>query len=269
MNLFDYLKEECIEIADNISSRDEILQKIASLAKRSDALKEISEEEIFEALKKREDIGSTGFEDGIAIPHCRFDKVNTFVVGILVVPNGIDFAALDGKKSDLFFFIIGPEADRDEHVRLLSGISRTMAIKGVKKEISAKTSPVDLREAFLRHVSDRFDPKSKDEKCFFHISVQMEEKFISILEMVSATCTSISVIEANDAGRYLYSLPLFSTFWNSEEKGFHRIICGVVDKKLANELIRGIHVITDGLEDEKGVMLTISEASYCSGSLKA
>jgi PTS system nitrogen regulatory IIA component len=61
-------------------------------------------------LQQRERIGTTGFGGGIAIPHCSLDDIEEFVVGLLIVSDGVDFESLDGKKTTTFFFIIGPKS---------------------------------------------------------------------------------------------------------------------------------------------------------------
>ena len=99
MNLLNFVKNECIATGVSVSNKTECLQKVAQLAKKSSVLKNISEKEIFEALQNREELGSTGFENGIAIPHCRLENVEEFVVGFITIPDGIDFAALVDKCS--------------------------------------------------------------------------------------------------------------------------------------------------------------------------
>jgi len=49
-------------------------------------------------LKDREEVGSTGFGNEIAIPHCVIDNISDFVVGVLVIPDGVDYNSIDGKR---------------------------------------------------------------------------------------------------------------------------------------------------------------------------
>ncbi len=268
MDLFDSFREECINVNSEAANKETVLRDIAKAAKNSPALEAFSEEQLFEALNDREKVGSTGFENGIAIPHCRMKNMDEFVVGLVMVPSGVDFGALDKKPSDIFFFIIGPADKRNEHIRILSGISRAMAIKGVTRELKNAHTPEEARELFLRHVVDRLNQSENDEKNFFSIYVQEESKFTDILQAVAALTPSVSVVEGNDPAKYLNALPLFATFWNSEDKGFHRIITGLINKKLANELIRGVNVITDGLENKSGVQIVVMNTAYSSGSLR-
>ena len=267
MSLFKDLKEECIQIGSDATNKEEVLKEIAKLAKQCSALDNVSETDLFQALLDRENIGTTGFEKGIAIPHCKLDSVSEFVVGALVIPAGVDFDAFDREKSKMFFFIIAPNNENETHVRILSTISRTYMFKGVKEELLNDHSPIEFREAFLRHVPDDIIPSEKDKKCQFTIVIQNEEHFEEILEVLSALFADTSIIEGSDIGTHLNSLPLFSSFWNSEDKGFHKVAIGTINKKLVNELIRSIDTLIDGLDKNNGVTITIQDLLIATGSL--
>ncbi len=267
MSLFTNLKEECIQIGTEATNKEEILREIAQLAKKSSVLENISEDELFDKLSEREKIGSTGFENGIAIPHCRLDGISDFVVGALVIPKGVEFDALDNQKSVVLFFIIAPNNDNQTHIRTLSTLSRTYMFKGVKEELLKYNSPVEFREALLRHIPDDIVASEKDKKSQFTIVIQKEEYFEDILEILSALFANSSVIDAKDMSSHLHSLPLFSSFWNSEDKGFHKVVLGTINKKLVNELIRNIDTLIGGLEDNSGITITIQELLIATGSL--
>lgn len=269
MSLFDYFREECVQVGTSAKTKDDLLHEIAKLAKQSQVLEKLTEEELYKALSEREKLGSTGFADGIAIPHCRLDAVNEFVIGLISVPAGIAFEALDKKPSTLIFFIIAPESDRNNHVRILSGISRAVSMPKVRDELLSKLNATDLREAFLRHVSDtKVAQDIKETKCIFHIAIQDLDKFEPILETLSSLSASISVLESNSASSYLNSLPLFSSFWNDKDKGFHRLITGTINKKLVNELIRNCEMVAGNLDDASDITVTIQDVLYSNGSLE-
>lgn len=269
MNMSVFFHEECIQIGTKAGSKSELLREIAGLAKRSSVLKNVSEDAIYNALTKRENISSTGFEGGIAIPHCRMPDVSEFVVGAVTVFEGIDFKAVDKGKTNLLFFIIAPETDRETHIRILSTISRTLAVPEVKNEILNAGSPNKLREAFVKHIPERSGPGDKDVQCVFHIIVQNEERFGEILRILSSLGASVTVVEGKDIGNYLHRLPLFSSFWNPEDKGFNCLIFGTVKKSLVNELIRSVDLVTGGLDKNPGVLITIQELMIASGALNS
>ena len=93
MSFEQYFEEECIGIntVTKGASKDQVLHEIAGLVKKSNLLSDISEDRIYQALKDREKIGTTGFGKGIALPHCSFENVNNFVVGALLSEEGGGF----------------------------------------------------------------------------------------------------------------------------------------------------------------------------------
>ena len=129
MSLLESLYPECIQIGSKAVDKDGVLWEIAGLAKNNPALAAYSEGELYDALEEREKIGSTGFGEGVAIPHCSLDRLSEFVVGVLIIPGGVEFKSLDGKKTAVFFFIIGPRRERNRHIQLLSSISKLLQQK--------------------------------------------------------------------------------------------------------------------------------------------
>jgi mannitol/fructose-specific phosphotransferase system IIA component (Ntr-type) len=268
MGLFAALRKECIQLDSRSRDKESLLSEVADVAKRCRVLDSISREALLTALQDREQLGSTGFENGIAIPHCSLESVPEFVVGVITIPKGIEFRALDGKASKIFIFIVGPKAQRTEHVRLLSGISRVLQNPDTVKEIlSCKTEEV-LYETFLRHVHDTIDDTENPKQTLVHLFVQDEHIFNDILQAVSEIeeC-SICVLEANDSSKYLHGLPLFAGFWDSRKKGFHRLIIAIVKHSLANELLRRVSTIAGNLGSRGGVLLAMQELLYFDGSL--
>ncbi len=151
MKIIDVFQKECVIAGTQFSDKVEALREIVQVAKKNPILKDIPDEEILAGLQERESLGSTGFGKGIAIPHCRLKSATDFVVGIITVPSGIDFEALDGEKVNLIIFIIAPEAKSNEHLKLLSAISQTLLIPGVVKEILAESTSEAVYESFLRY----------------------------------------------------------------------------------------------------------------------
>ena len=100
MKLIDVLREECVVTGARPGGKEEALVQVAETAARCSVLKGVSTKEIVEALKEREELGSTGFGKGIAIPHCRMESVTEFVVGIITVPDGVEFE-VDSKKNTI------------------------------------------------------------------------------------------------------------------------------------------------------------------------
>lgn len=266
--LFRCFNDECVSINQVFTDKDEVLKKIASIAKKSVSTEHITENDIYLGLKERESLGSTGFEKGIAIPHCSLKGLNDFIVGMLTVPEGVDFNSFDGSKAEIIVFILAPEGKRNEHIRLLSQISNVMHVKDIKKELFSANDPVSLKENFFRHITIDLDKEKIKKYQQFTVVVQKEDFFEDILRIFGETneC-SVTVIEANNALSYLEAQPLFSSFWNEEAKGFNRVIVAIVKNSLSNDTIRKLNDFIAKNEDEPGLLFTVQEIFYMNGKL--
>lgn len=119
-------------------SKKRVLEQIANLVARD--LVDLDSQDIFESLVAREKLGSTGFGNGIAIPHCRLQGCAAPVSAVLRLDAAVDFDAIDGVPVDLLFVLLVPEAATDEHLELL-------------RQIASMLDRSDVRDR-LRHAQD-------------------------------------------------------------------------------------------------------------------
>lgn len=102
-------------------SKKRVLEQIANLVAR--ALPELDAHAVLDSLIAREKLGSTGFGNGIAIPHSRLVGCKTPIAAVLRLQGAVDFDAIDGLPVDLFFVLLVPEAATDAHLELLRQIA--------------------------------------------------------------------------------------------------------------------------------------------------
>ena len=270
MRLIDIVKSECVVAGMEASSKDDCLEQIAKLAKKSSLLDGVADAQILDGFKKREELGSTGYGHGIAIPHCRLPGVEDFVVGIVTIPAGVEFDSMDGEKTNLMVFIVAPESEANEHVRLLSIVSGILRIADARTEMVADTSAEALQESFLRHGRDDVQSNKDEEKYLFHITVTNDDLFRDILQAVSAMePVSISVIDVKQPAEYLSKIPLFAGFWSDRENDSGRIIIAQIVKHLTNETIRSIEDITGKLDECTEVSVCVQNVFYSAGRISA
>lgn len=102
-------------------SKKKVLEYIVQLlASDCDGLDENS---LLDSLIARERLGSTGFGNGIAIPHCRFGGCSEPVGALLRLHSPIDFDAIDSEPVDLVFVLLVPETATEDHLGLLRQIA--------------------------------------------------------------------------------------------------------------------------------------------------
>ena len=168
MKITDLLKPQSILLnaaptdkADAIYTLGDLMDKGGNLSDKAEYLK---------AVFAREESGSTGLGDGIATPHAKSAGVKEAGLAAMVVPNGVNFDALDGQPSRLFFMIAAPEGAADTHVEVLSKLA-TMVIDPDFKNALIQAATVDrFLELITAKEEGNFDPsvegyiKTADEK---------------------------------------------------------------------------------------------------------
>ncbi|MBN2279984.1 MAG: PTS sugar transporter subunit IIA [Candidatus Marinimicrobia bacterium] len=268
MNIRNYIKPECIEINAVFEDKDDAIRQIASIAKRSETLAKIPEKKIYDKMMDREKLSTTGFGRAIAIPHCAIEGIDDFVIGIVTLPQGVEFASFDKKPVKLIVFIVLPADKRTEHVRVLSRISNSLKEDNNIQELIASKSSEVLLENFLRQTY--IDEKMKEDKEYnlFTITIQIEDAADEILNVLAEIpeC-SITVIEGDNAGKYLYNQPLFTNLWSAKSHGFHLVVMAVAKKSISNEIIRKINSIIHDHSDKPGIMMLVQNLFYVNGSL--
>jgi len=268
MKLIEVLKRECVATGLVLADKRAAIEAVAKLAVQAPELAGVDGSAIADALAKREEIGTTGFGKGIAIPHCRVEGVKEFIVGIASVPGGVDFDSTDGKPVRLIVFIVGPADGSTAHIKLLSEISRVLSTEGAIDEMVAAASVEALGESFLRHARQDTETPRDDARHLFQIFVQDEELFHGILEVFGGTEPRFTaVIEAENAGVYLSKMPLFAGLWSDKQRSFSKIILSLVDRRMTNEMIRRLEEVTGPLKDSDKVLLAVQDIFYSGGSL--
>ena len=114
-------------------SKKRVLEQIANLVARE--LPDLDSQDIFESLIAREKLGSTGFGNGIAIPHCRLVGCNAPISALLRLQTAVDFDAIDGAPVDLLFVLLVPEAATDAHLELLRQIASMLDRSDVRSSL--------------------------------------------------------------------------------------------------------------------------------------
>ena len=96
-------------------------------------------------LLEREQLQSTGIGEGVAIPHGALPQLEHQYAALLIVPEGVDFAAIDGLTVNILFVVIGPKRATGEHLKTLARVSRLLRNKGFRERLVAAPDP---RSAF-------------------------------------------------------------------------------------------------------------------------
>jgi len=132
-----------------LASRDKT-QVILELAEKiSSNLTPIKAEEISSMLLSREGLGSTGIQDGIAIPHAKIQGLENIVVACGRSKQGIDFDAPDQKPTHLFFVLLAPEHSAAIHLKILARLSRLLKDKAFRDKLIAVKTAKDIYKTII------------------------------------------------------------------------------------------------------------------------
>jgi PTS system nitrogen regulatory IIA component len=108
--------------------------------------------ELYRKLCEREELSSTGIGSGIAIPHCKLDRLQRGLVAVGIVPDGVDFGAVDGQPVRVFFLVASPANAAAEHLQILAAISRWVKSSQNVEKLLQLRDPAAVYE-FLRQGS--------------------------------------------------------------------------------------------------------------------
>ncbi|CAI8882562.1 phosphotransferase system enzyme IIA(Ntr) [Pseudomonas sp. IT-P100] len=128
-------------------SKKKALEQIANLIHKE--VLDLEMQDVFEALIAREKLGSTGFGNGIAIPHCRLKGCTSPISALMHLDAPIDFDAIDGAPVDLLFVLLVPEAATDAHLELLRQIASMLDRKEVRDRLRSAPSNEALYKVVL------------------------------------------------------------------------------------------------------------------------
>ncbi len=125
MEIKEYLPEGNIIFKINSNEKKEIIKELATKFLNDDSvLNKEDFDKLLDDLYERENLSSTGMQDGIAIPHAKSDYVKKVSMVVAIDKEGKDFASLDDEKSKVFFLVVAPSSTKKEHLDILSNISK-------------------------------------------------------------------------------------------------------------------------------------------------
>src|SRR5919112_954925 len=121
MHLTDFLDFEAIKTSLSGGNKRSLLQQLAQLSAQRIGAEPAA---ILASLNEREQLGSTGFGQGVAIPHGKIEGLSRIYCLFARLSEPIDYKAIDGRPVDLVFLLLSPTDAGAEHLKALAAISR-------------------------------------------------------------------------------------------------------------------------------------------------
>lgn len=141
------INEHLINLDLKATRKEEVFTEMARLLASQGR---VSDEQAFiKDLWAREELGNTGFEEGVALPHAKSAAVSNPAVAIGISRNGIEYGAEDGKPSHLFFMIASPDGGANHHIEVLAELSGKLIEEGFIAKLLAAKTPADALALLL------------------------------------------------------------------------------------------------------------------------
>jgi len=141
-DLSSLLKDGVILVSQSAESRKQILNTMANAV--GDKLN-IDSRDVLDAVIERENLGSTGVGEGVAIPHARIEGLSAPIGVFVRLHEGVDFDAIDGRECDLIFMLLAPHSSGADHLRALAQVSRTFRSADMRARLRTAASADDVR----------------------------------------------------------------------------------------------------------------------------
>lgn len=116
-------------------------QLLQELSEKAAKYVNVDDRTIFDALLERENLGSTGFGGGTAVPHARISKLNDIVAVFAKTEKPVNFDSVDGKPIDIAFLLLSPESNGADHLTALAKISRILKNEELCNKIRKEENP--------------------------------------------------------------------------------------------------------------------------------
>ncbi len=161
MKITDLLSEKSIELNVKAKDKNDIINKMTELMLNTGRIKDLNEYK--ELVLKREEEGSTGVGEGIAIPHGKGKCVTEPGLVAMVVPEGVEYNALDGKPVNLLFMIAAPDTNSNIHLDVLSRLSTMLMDENFKNKLISAKSKKEFLEIINETEQEKFSEETKKE----------------------------------------------------------------------------------------------------------
>lgn len=146
MKLADFVVREAI-ISDLVATaKEEAIREIIDSLTKAGRLKKEEGSSILAAIIKREELGSTGIGNGVAVPHTKHPSVEKMVGTVAISKKKIDFASIDREPVDIVVLLVSPPDRPGDHLRALELISRHLREEVFCRFLRQAKKPQDVAE---------------------------------------------------------------------------------------------------------------------------
>ncbi|MCX8093802.1 MAG: PTS sugar transporter subunit IIA [Candidatus Goldbacteria bacterium] len=142
MRILDFLSKDSIELNLKSTTKKEVIEELVDILDKKGLL--IDKKAVLDSILEREELGSTGIGQGVAIPHSKTKGVKELVGVFGISKKGVDFDSLDGEPTYIFFLILTPEGATNYMLKALARVSNFLKNKFYRKKILEANSKEEI-----------------------------------------------------------------------------------------------------------------------------
>ncbi len=148
MSISEYLRSDCIALNMKPSSKNDVFESLTTCLLNAGILDDAGMKLLVKKLEERESLSTTGVGEEWAIPHASLDGFPKTIIAVGIVPDGVDFASVDGRRVKVVFMIAGSQTVPRLHIQILARIVRLCRKKNLKEKLMAAKTPDEVIEIF-------------------------------------------------------------------------------------------------------------------------
>ncbi len=157
MKLSDFVVRDAILPNLQVESKEAAIRAMVASLRDSGNIPANEEDSIVAAIMKREELGSTGIGNGVAVPHTKHPSVDRLVATVAIAPTGVDFASLDGEAVYILFLLVSPPERPGDHLRGLENISRHLRNQNFCNFLRQSKTNSEVMELLLEADNNQLD----------------------------------------------------------------------------------------------------------------
>ncbi|MBD3185049.1 PTS sugar transporter subunit IIA [Candidatus Poribacteria bacterium] len=146
MKLMDFLVPDAIEPNLKSTTKTDSIKELVALLKNANVISDA--EAASKVVLDREQLGTTGIGEGIAVPHGKSEAVDKLVAAFGRSEKGVDFDAIDGQPANLLFLLVAPVDSTGPHLMALARISRLLKNRDFRTNLMNAESKSDILKIF-------------------------------------------------------------------------------------------------------------------------
>lgn len=155
MNLAQLVREDAVLLDFEASDKWQAIERLVNHLVQTKRIPAEQRGPVLAALVSRENIASTGMDNGVALPHAQVEGLEEAVGALAVSPKGVPFGCADGKTASIIALLVIPRRSIKTHIRTLAGIARLLNYEDMRRSI--------LRAKGAREVAEILAAEEKKE----------------------------------------------------------------------------------------------------------